>query len=255
MFKFFISYIIGLIFLLFCGEPAYCQTDSSVIDSQQVESGIADSSYLPVSGNTVMPAGLRKVPDSILKTYLRDPDFAYANDPSYWKELPPPGPDFFDRLINFLYSKLARTCIFIVFLLLIVYAIYKLGRENSFSWFSRNIRRHQGVGNVKDPEEPAPMDLDDAILRYREEGNFSLAIRYMYLKTIRMVREKKNILVRATSTNAEIAAAFQDPQQAKDFRFLATAYEYVFYGGFVPGPEQFGHLEEKFNAFNQTMGN
>ncbi len=198
---------------------------------------------------------LRQVPDSIIKAYQRDPNFAYANDPAYWKELPPPEPDLFDKLIDFLFSKLARTCIFIIFLLLIVYAVYRLARENSFNWFSREMSRNQKEGEVADQEEQAPMDLDEAIRRASEEENFSLAIRYMYLKAIRKIFEKKDIPVRTTSTNAEMAAAFQDPQLAKEFRWLATAYEYVFYGGFVPGPEQFGYLQEKFNAFNQTMGN
>jgi Domain of unknown function (DUF4129) len=255
MFKFLTRFIFGLSFLLFSSEAVYCQSASSVIDSQQVESGVADSSYLPIAASPIMTPDLRQVPDSILKTYRSDPDFAYANDPAFWKELPPAERNLFERSIDLLSSPVVRTLIFIIFLLLIVYAIYRLARENSFTWFNRNIKRNKGELNTPEREGPDPIDLDDAIRRCREEGNFSLAVRYMYLKTIRMIFEKKDILVRTTSTNSEMAAAFQNPQQAKDFRFLATAYEYIFYGGFVPGAEQFSHLQEKFDDFNQTMLN
>lgn len=255
MFKFLTSFIIGLCFLLFGSEAVYCQSTSSTIDSTQVESGVTDSNYLPITASPIIPAGLRQVPDSILKTYLRDPDFSYANDPGYWKELPPAKPNLFERLIDLLTSPAARTSIFIIFLLLIVFAIYRLARENSFTWFNRNIKRNKRGLNAQEQVGPDPPDLDEAIRRCKEEGNFSLAVRYMYLKTIRMIFEKKDILVRTTSTNSEIAAAFQNSQQANDFRFLATAYEYIFYGGFVPGAEQFSHLQEKFDDFNQTMLN
>ncbi len=255
MFKFLTCFIIGLTSLLFGSKMGYCQSISSAIDSQQVESIVADSSYLPIAASPIIPADLRQVPDSILKTYRRDPDFAYANDPAYWKELPPAEPNLFERLIDLLTSPVVRTSIFIIFLLLILYAIYRLARENSFTWFNRNIKRNNRELHAPEQAGPDPPDLDEAIRRCKEEGNFSLAVRYMYLKTIRMIFEKKDILVRTTSTNSEMAAAFQNPQQAKDFRFLARAYEYIFYGGFVPGAEQFSHLQEKFDDFNQTMLN
>jgi hypothetical protein len=232
------------------GSPAE-PGDSLISDSS--ESLGADSDYSPVP-EALYPATLRQVPERKVKAYQREPDFAYANDPAYWKKEPPPDAGWINGLFKLLYSGLFRTLLLILLLLIISYAVYRLARENSFSWFRRSNKRLPGQDHPEDEEEIANIDLDAAILRYSEAGNFTLAVRYMYLKLIRAAFEKNAVLIKGSSTNAEIAKAFQDPQQSRDFRFLASAYEYIFYGGFVPDADQFELLKKKFHSFEQIPG-
>jgi hypothetical protein len=228
------------------GESVYCQEDSITMDTVD---------YLPVSDTLGLPGSLRQVPDRKLMEYQRSPDFAYANDPAYWKKAPPQEPGLLDWFFGLLLNPGVRLTIFILFLLLVIYAIYRLARENSFSWFARNSKKNQAGVTTNEEEELTGMDLDEAIRKYRETGNFALAVRYMYLKVIYTAFEKKAILVKASSTNSEMVESFRDPQQARDFRFLATAYEYIFYGGFIPSQEQFDLLQRRFNAFQENLGN
>jgi hypothetical protein len=97
------------------------------------------------------------------------------------------------------------------------------------------------------------MDYDEAIRKYQLEGNYRLAVRYLYLRLIRTAREKGGIQFRDSSTNAEITRAFGTHARAAEFRFLATAYEYIFYGGFIPKHDLFNMLKNKFETFQQTL--
>jgi hypothetical protein len=97
------------------------------------------------------------------------------------------------------------------------------------------------------------MDFESAIRKYQAERNYRLAVRYMYLRLIQAAREKGGIQFRDSSTNAEIALAFGSNLKADEFRFLARAYEYVFYGDFIPDQEIFNMLKNKFEQFQKSI--
>jgi hypothetical protein len=75
------------------------------------------------------------------------------------------------------------------------------------------------------------------------------------LKVIRELSEKKPEEFQLSATNADMMRVFQEPEQAGDFRFLARAYEYIYYGGFVPSREQFDLLQDKFDLFHKKLEN
>jgi hypothetical protein len=245
-------------FLLF-GRTAYGQSgriqrDSGIGAAWQTSGGqvpLPDSLCAP-SDRPVYSGDLRRVPESQVKTLQQDPVFAYANDPAYWKEASAAGPDIAQRLIRFLYSRAFRAGLLIVFLLLTGYGIYRLAKENAFSWFRRSGRISPDAP-VETEEAMTDIDLDEAIRENRGAGNYQQAVRYMYLKAIRTLIAGNLIPVNPFSTNAEMTSAFRDPEQARAFRYLATAYEYIFYGAFQPGPEQFDRLQQKFEEFYQSI--
>ena len=259
MFKLRIRFILFLSLVIFLGETVFSRTSQNKTDSLKIEklTGqkdadneiISDSQYLP-DDSQVLPFKLREVQDQKVKEYQRQPDFAYANDSDYWKkDAPPEQPGWF---LNMLLSRIARWIILILFLLVIAYGIYWLAKENSFPLMHRRRKKETETGTAALPEYESIGDLDKAISRFTEEGDFRMAVRYMYIRLIRMAFEKNSIPFKSSSTNSEIVEAFPDPQQSRDFRLLATAYEYIFYGGFVPAREQFDVLQQKFSAFHKN---
>ena len=242
MFKFLTISLLVLCCYLLCMETVFCQTDS-----------IGTDIHIPVADSFAVSRSLRKVPDSRVAAYQQNPDFAYANDSAYWKIIPEKNPEWSDHLFKFLFSKAFRISLFLLFLLFLSYGIYRLAKENSFTWFNRRQKPVQHPDSMQDPADIAETDLEEAIRKYSETGNYRMAIRYMYLRMICFAAEKKATGFRASATNADMVRAFQDPQQAGDFRFLATAYEYIFYGGFIPNREQFDLLQNKFNRFQQSL--
>ncbi|MFI5192777.1 MAG: DUF4129 domain-containing protein [Chitinophagales bacterium] len=243
MFKLRIRFILFLFLVIFHGAPVFSRTAQNKTDSLKIEKFTGEKD----ADNEIIA---RQVQDQKVKEYQRQPDFAYANDSDYWKkDAPPEQPGWF---LNMLLSGITRWIILILFLLVIAYGIYRLAKENSFPLMQRRRKKEPETGTAALPEYESIGDLDKAISRFTEEGDFRMAVRYMYIRLIRMAFEKNNIPFKSSSTNSEIVEAFPDPQQSRDFRLLATAYEYIFYGGFVPAREQFDVLQQKFSAFHQN---
>jgi Domain of unknown function (DUF4129) len=261
MMKFF-SWLL-LLFFLAGGKTLFAQTatDSlqaadTVQSADSVTVGTAredvqvntDTLSAPVADSGYLPGRLCYVPQRQVKSYLENPNYAYANDPAYWAKQPPENPGVLRGLLN---SKIFQWLIFTGIICLVLFGIYQLARENNFSWLMRKGKKNnsEAAEQVQDEE----IDYDTAILKYQEEGNYRLAIRYMYLRLIRTVREKTSIPIRDSSTNAEIARALNQHPQAREFRFLTMAYEYIFYGGFSPEQELFDSLKNKFDAFQKIQ--
>jgi len=232
------------IFFLVTVLSARAQTSGdSVVEVEAVD----DSLDMP--GKALVPTEVfREIPARQVRKYLKDPDYAYANDPEYWKKDIPPKPGAVNLMFN---SPLFRWIIFSCVMAIVLFGIYQLGKENNFSWFTRN--RKQNDSETTEQAKDERMDFEKAIRKYQDEKNYRLAIRYMYLRLIHTAREKEGIQFRDSSTNAEIARAFGSHPKAGEFRFLARAYEYIFYGDFIPDPELFNRLKIKFENFQQTI--
>jgi hypothetical protein len=240
-----------------CAVLAQTETDSSSASADTVsvsgdsvqQAGSSDSLYQPVSDSGfLLNYAIRKVPERTVRGYLQDPDYAYANDPEYWKKTAPPQPGIFSRFLN---SKPFRWFIFLSVIAIVLYGIFQLARENNFTWLSRKGKGVHSASPENLPEKE--MHFDDAVLKYQSEGNYRLAIRYLYLRLLHAVRTAGGIQIRDSSTNAEIARAFGNHEQAGEFRYLATAYEYIFYGEFIPGEELYHALKNRFEHFQQTI--
>lgn len=244
MFKYFLGFFV--FFFQPVMEPAFAQSGGDSVETAGISS---DSLSMQVSDNGYLSSvSIREVPKKQVDSYLKNPDYAYANDPEYWKKQTPQEPGTF---LRFLFSAPVRWIFFFGMIGIILFGIYQLARENNFRWLTREGKKNNFATDEQLSDEK--MDYDQAIHRYQAEGNYRMAVRYMYLRLIRTAREKSGISFRDSSTNAEITRAFGNHPQAGEFRFLATAYEYIFYGGFLPEPELFNLLKNKFEVFQQTL--
>ncbi|HEV3222448.1 MAG TPA: DUF4129 domain-containing protein [Puia sp.] len=223
---------------------------------QEIETGFAQSgedTVLKIKMNDSpeknFPAySLRAVSQRQANSYLKNPDYAYANNPDYWRLEEPPKPGIFSRLFG---SSLFQWIIFVLFTGILLYGIYQLAKENNLRWLKRKGKQNESTteASVLDQE----IDYDELIHKYQLEGNYRLAVRNMYLRLIRTIRDKGVIEIRDSSTNAEIAHALTTQSGAGDFRYLATAYEYIFYGDFNPHQDLFNSLKNKFENFQHTL--
>ncbi len=261
MIKFLILFL--FVFFLRGTEDAFSQTSGdSSLNSSVNDSAIAgtnnteDMRYedsakysLPILDTGFLPVyPVRKVDQRTVNSYLKNPDYAYANDPEYWRVETTNSKRGFSKLFG---SRSFQWLLFILISGVLFYGIVQLARENNFKWLVRK----KDFGNTDDSElkEEKTIDFNEAIHTYQEEGNYRLAVRYMYLKLIRDIRENGSIAIRDSSTNAEIVLALKGQPNANEFRYLATAYEYIFYGDFVPQEPFFIKLKEKFDDFQLKL--
>ena len=199
------------------------------------------------SGYVMSSQELRHIPPSKIRSYQAEETFAYANDPAYWQREKPKDPDG----INFV---LWWRIFLIICGAFLIYGIYRLSKENFTGLFQRK-PRHSAIGEKTEPEEEL-LTVDELEKRLGvaiATRDFRAAVRLLYLKLIKSLEEREMIPSGRLSTNRAWATVFSDPVQAGQFRALAGAYEYVFYGGFEPDETQFESIRKRFSDFSQKL--
>ncbi len=237
------KYLISLLSIFFIQglESGFAQSAQSDEDSV-IKIEVNDSSKIH------SPAGpLREVPQKQVNSYFKNQDYAYANDPGYWYRKVQPKPGILTRLFN---GLIIQWIIFIFISGILLYGIYQLARENNLKWLSR-LDRQSESGNELPTERV--IDYENLVLKCQLEGNYRLAVRYLYLGLIQAVREKGMIQIRDSSTNADMVRAFTTHPGLDKFRFLATAYENVYYGDFSLSLDLFNKIKNRFDDFHQIL--
>lgn len=191
----------------------------------------------------------RMVPDSVADEMRNDPDFAYANDSSYWEKEETSEPGLLSRLVQALArSAFLKIIFYIVVAVLVIFIVYKVVVANNFFVPSKRRRKRSGAeaGAEADEWENLDAKVDEAIIA----GNYRGAVRYMYLKTLKFLSENDLITLHSKSTNQEYVQQMYKHSDGVQFRQLTRIYEYVWYGEFIPTETQFEKIRTNFNHFN-----
>jgi len=121
---------------------------------------------------------------------------------------------------------------------------------NNFFIFSGG-RRKKNAGE-ESGHELQNENIDERINEAVSEKNYRHAIRYMYLKTLKLLSEDNIITLHATSPNQDYIRQMYKHNNLAQFRQLTRIYEYVWYGEFDPTETQFEIISTSFNRFNQA---
>jgi hypothetical protein len=193
---------------------------------------------------------VRSVPDSVVQKMQEDKDYAYANDMSYWKKAPPRRRNSFDKLLTALtQSMMVKVILYAMLIAGILYAIYQVMVVNNFFIFSGGRRKKKG-GEESD-NELSSENLDVKINEAVAGKNYRHAIRFMYLKTLKLLSDNNIITLHAKSTNQDYVRQMYKHDNLAQFRNLTRIYEYVWYGEFNPSEAQFDIISTNFNQFNR----
>jgi hypothetical protein len=207
-----------------------------------------ESQYLPVNDSLFsFSENIRRVSGKQVDRYKSDPEYAYANDSEYWIKHPYE-PGLFFRMLN---SSLFRWIFLGFFAILILYGIYQLALENNFKMLIRPKKYKTEKPDLSPAQDK--INFDEMIRINQAEGNYRMAVRFLYLRLIHNLRGKSGLSIHDSSTNAEIVRAFGSRPETARLRWLATAYEYVFYGEFAPNQETYFLLKNKFDAFQKSF--
>lgn len=189
-----------------------------------------------------------QVPDSIPQHMQKEKEFAYANDPSYWGVEKPRDTSALENLIMFLAtSPVMRWVGYIVLALIILLIVYQVAVVNNFFVFSRSGKKKNKQGGSD--EDLSEIDLDEKIRESVASNEYRMAIRYLYLKTLRVLNEKNAIKLHAKATNNDYLQQMRSSSRYNEFALLTRIYEYVWYGEFQPGNQQFEKIHTNFNQF------
>jgi hypothetical protein len=201
---------------------------------------------------------LRAVPDSTVERLKRDERFAYANDPEYWSKIKKEeekqedserSKGFWNSVDNMLSSGTASTIFYIILGVICVLIIYRIVVVNNL--YSGSRRRKEDT-EVLPESEIDDNNLDQRVQAAILANDYRLAVRYMYLKTLRSLNDKGWIRYHAKATNNEYITQVHHYGVGNEFRFLTHVYEYVWYGEFALSVQQFERVQQDFNRFFNT---
>ena len=232
------------------GDTVVVGDEGPVTGTAPNDSGYDTAAVTPGSAGDSLV--VRTVPDSVVSEWKKDPDFAYANDPRYWQRQREED-ETVPVWLRLLSSTAFRYGIYLVLGALLVYAIGRIMTENHVGIFYRRGKR--SGGNIEQPAEESMTeeDLDKRLQQSLDNGDYRLAVRYSYLRSLRRLEGRGLIRYHGQATNQEYLRLLAGTNYEAPFRFLTQAYEKVWYGHFGLGQDTFRRLHGYFTEFDKTL--
>lgn len=186
-----------------------------------------------------------------------DSDFLYdkkGKPPStFWDRVMEWFNDFIRELLSsrggeiftevFKYLLIAASLVFIVILLLkndVRMLFYKKGREVKMEYDEWT-------------EDINKIDFDKLIDEAIAAKNFRRAVRLYFLKTLKLLSDKNLIEWKPEKTNYDFYMELKEDRFKNDFRNVSILYDYVWYGDFNIGRQEFDAASEQFKRFNRYI--
>jgi hypothetical protein len=191
---------------------------------------------------------VRAVPDSVVRQMKNEKEFLYANDASLWKQ--EDHSSLFKWMSLLADSPWLKWVLFVLLAAALTFVVYQVIVANNF--FTPSRRKKKSASPARDENE-MPENIEESIAAAIASGEYRLATRFYYLKTLSLLSAANKIKLHARSTNYDYLLQMKEYPNVKDFGRLTAAYEYVWYGQFQPDATQFETIRSGFNQFNQHL--
>ncbi|MBS1563375.1 MAG: DUF4129 domain-containing protein [Bacteroidetes bacterium] len=201
---------------------------------------------------------LRRLPDATLRKYLADEDFNYKQ--SRGKSL-----NLWARFWAWLSRQIRVTddndsgswSVFgiirlVVCVAIIIYAILKFTGMSGIGLFTRN-KKSEPLKYEVSEEDIYAIDFPKMIAEAAVVKNYRLAIRLLYLQTLRKLADGELIRWKINKTNDTYVQELYGGKYYETFSWLTRTYDYVWYGHFSVQEQQFKEAQQHFQTFQQQL--
>ena len=191
--------------------------------------------------------------------FLNDDDFRYEEDYV---------PGFFERLLTWILRKIFGNARFdnspspLLFvqnfiiipaaILLIVFAGIKLAGIKATGIFGRKAKKSD-LTYMIDDENVKGSEFDELIAKALDDGNYRLAVRYLYLKTLQQLDLLQLIVWNPNKTNRSYVEELTDKSLIPSFREKIFLFELIWYGEYQIKESDFVQIRHTFSTFNQKL--
>ena len=138
-------------------------------------------------------------------------------------------------------------CIFII-----VYAILKFTGMSGIGLFAGN-RKLEMLGYTVTEDDIYAIDFPQSIAEATGHKNYRLAIRLLYLQTLRKLADREMIRWKLNKTNDVYTQELAGSNYYNGFAWLTRAYDYAWYGDFPVQEEQFAEVQQHFQTFQHQL--
>lgn len=226
--------------------------NESVMDTVEVNSSNsqnAESANVKKDYNDTLISVYRPLPFDTVEAISNDKGFYYKRYmDSLLKALQKNAP--VKRKNSFSFTSVPGLIFLIPAIGILFFLIYKLFLGNS-SLFIRN-RKNNSAGD-QTMEEVNPDNLEAMVQKAISDGDYRLAVRYLYLFTLQMLANKKFIETGADKTNHQYVHEIRKQAFANEFASLTLKYEYIWYGEYPVNENLFDQVHTEFTNFNRTI--
>lgn len=211
-----------------------------------------------VSAQAVAPydsaqVSVRSFNDGAVKKYKTDRAFRYdkSSDPgrSLWQRF---WDWFWEKVGELLKTKERRNTLLIILVVVIiatiVYFVTKSERSHAFGEQGRRSLDYEiGEENIHN------ISFEDATREAVDSGNYRLAVRLVYLHSLKLLSDSALIEWKPGKTNSAYANELRKHASYHSFNRLTTEFEYAWYGGEEVNSEHYREFESSFHELKNFI--
>jgi len=112
---------------------------------------------------------------------------------------------------------------------------------------------HISEGEDLNTENIYDIDYEESLKRVVAAGNYRMAIRLLYLQTLKEMAVRNLIRYKQERTNNDYLIQLFQTTYYRDFFRLTRNFEYAWYGQFPVSSEAFAAIQQEFSSFKQRL--
>ena len=245
--------IIG-VFILLNVHFSFCQRTASAKYPYYENYADTTKKILPAADEELI-IDVRLLSDDILDKYKNDPEFDYDGGPEE-------ADDWITKIKNWINHQLIRLSsskvysilldylyygLMIIALILIIRGLIKADRRGLlFGKINSN-----EIKMIESEEDISQINFDELIAAAAERKDYKLAVRYLFLKSLKLLSEKELIELRNNKTNHQYLSEIKNNRISNAFKIATSRFEWIWYGDF-PVDEKV--MKSSQNDFNELFG-
>lgn len=154
------------------------------------------------------------------------------------------------------FSGLAKGIFWVFIVGIFIFVVFQLMKVNFKSLFKKRSDKAKviAVDKIEEAEEDIhKMEFEDLVQQAIDQGRFRVAVRLLYLRTLRLLSEQSLIQWRHEKTNHEYLRELSDASLRPLFGDVTLIFEYTWYGEVPVDKDEFNLARASFLQFEQTL--
>ena len=199
---------------------------------------------------------LRLPQQNILDKYRKDKTFDYSPNPETTESL-------WDKIISWInrqlfglqtsktYSDITDYLLYglmVAALIIIIIGLFK----SEIRGFFYGAQKEQKIRFEEQEEDIHKINFDELIAQAVENKEYKIAVRYLFLKTLKLLSDKKIITLQSNKTNRDYFSEIEKNDIADLFSRAALSFELAWYGDFTVDENQYRNSTVLFNNLYET---
>ena len=148
-----------------------------------------------------------------------------------------------------------KTVEILIYVILIIIAVYIISRlflnTNTTSFFSKKSKDLAPI--AFEEEHIEQINLEELIKNALSQSDFRLAIRYMYLKTLKDLSINNLIDWHYDKTNFDYQNELKSPNLSDSFGRVSYLYDHIWYGEFGLDESEFSKAKKEFDQLTKAI--